>query len=125
MRSMPVFWGTQPDTPVRAYFAAEFMGVGEQMKRAIFKANFDDNRYKIDDEDDILKIAAEAGIDAKKLEDAMDSFAVFGKVAQVNGLARQYGVTGTPSVVINGKYRVVAHGNYDKALKSIEMLLSK
>ncbi|ABK43049.1 DSBA oxidoreductase [Magnetococcus marinus MC-1] len=125
VHSLPVYWGSQPDTPVRAYFAAEYLGVGEKMKRAIFAANFDDNRYKIDEEQDILKIASEAGIDAKKLEEAMDSFAVFGKVAQVNSLARQYGIQGTPSVVVNGRYRVVAHGDYGDVVKTIESLLQK
>lgn len=104
-RSLPVYWGRQTDMPLRAFFAAEFMGRGPQMKDGIFKANFDNN-LNIENISDIGSIAEEAGLDVEKFKSQLQSFGVSTKVTQALSLQKAYGVTGTPTMVVNGKYQV-------------------
>lgn len=105
IKSLPIFWGQQKDTPVRAYYAADFLGRGEAMKHLLFKGHFDDNR-NIEEMADIQMMAEEAGLDGKKFQEAMASFGVMGKVAQGRTLAQALGVNSTPTVVVNGKFAV-------------------
>ena len=56
------------------------------------------------DKNILVEWAAKKGIDAKKLGEAYDSFAVQTKTQRAVQLTRAYGITGTPSVVVAGRY---------------------
>nr|CRH08167.1 Putative periplasmic protein disulfide isomerase I. thiol: disulfide interchange protein dsbA [Candidatus Magnetococcus massalia] len=105
VHSLPIYWGNQTDTPVRALFAAEFLGKGDAMKEAIFKAQFEDD-MNIESLGDMRQIAKKAGVDPDALSSAMGSFGVMARVAQAKSLADAFGVRGTPTLVVNGRYRV-------------------
>ncbi|MEO5330304.1 MAG: thiol:disulfide interchange protein DsbA/DsbL [Magnetococcus sp. THC-1_WYH] len=127
-RSLPVYWGRQTDMPLRAFFAAEFLGRGPQMKDALFKAHFDNN-LNIENINEIGFIAEEAGLDAEKFKSQLQSFGVSTKVTQALSLQKAYGVTGTPTMVVNGKYQVSfghhAKGDPKRFLAIIEALALK
>ncbi len=48
------------------------------------------------------------------------SFAVDAQLRREQQLARTYGVTGTPTLIVNGRYRVAVGG----AVPSLDMMLS-
>ncbi|MBF0630168.1 MAG: thiol:disulfide interchange protein DsbA/DsbL [Magnetococcales bacterium] len=127
-RSMPVYWGRQTDLPLRAFFAAEFLGHGPQMKSAIFKAYFENN-LNIEDIHELEYIAEEAGVDAGKFKSQLQSFGVSSKVAQALSLQKAYGVNGTPTLVVNGKYQVSfghhAKGDPKRLVAIIEALAAQ
>jgi predicted DsbA family dithiol-disulfide isomerase len=57
------------------------------------------------DKDILAKWAAQQpGLDAKKLIEAYDSFGVANKVQRAAKLTKDYRISGTPSVIVNGKY---------------------
>ncbi|MBF0143266.1 MAG: thiol:disulfide interchange protein DsbA/DsbL [Magnetococcales bacterium] len=103
--AMPIHWGEQTDLPARAFFAAGFMGKGEEMRQAIFAAHFD-RQADIENMADLLFLVEDLGLDQKKFSAAMESFGVTAKATQAMTLAKAFGVTGTPLLVVNGKYRV-------------------
>lgn len=125
--SVPIFWGQQTDMPLRGYFAADFMGKGEEMKDAIFKAHFD-KKINIEDEKELTALAQGVGLDAQKFTAAMRSFGISGRVAQSRALAQAYGAASTPTLVINGKYRVNpdhAGGDWNRMFEIADYLSSK
>lgn len=104
-RSLPVYWGRQTDLPLRAAFAADFLGRGPQMKDAIFKAQFDNN-LNIENIHEMGFIAEEAGLDVENFKNQLQSFGVSSKVNQALSLQKAFGVNSTPTLVVNGKYQV-------------------
>lgn len=127
IRMIPVFWGRQTDTPVRAYWAAHFMGKGEAMKMAIFTAHFEDNR-DIENPEDLADLAREAGLDPQQFKEQMNAFGVLAKVAQGKAQQAAFGVNSTPTFVINGRYRVNSghvRGDWQRLFQIVDTLLAR
>ena len=101
---MPGPFGGLPDGFQRAYYAAQAMGVQQKSHDAIFKAVHVDKRVAT--ADDIPKLYADYGVDPKVFAATMQSFAVSAKIAQAQDQESRWGVEGTPTVVVDGKYRV-------------------
>ena len=104
-QALPVFWGKQTDIPLKAFYAAEFLGKGEEMKLAIFKAHFS-NSADIENIEEITFLADSVGLDPNEFRDHMESFGVAAKISQGQKLKQMLGVNSTPTVVVNGAYQV-------------------
>jgi thiol:disulfide interchange protein DsbA len=102
---LPAAFGGIWDTTARAFFAAQAMGVQEMSHDAIFKAIFVDKRVTVGD--DMPKLYADYGIDPKVFASTMQSFAVSAKVAAAHDQETRWGIEGTPTLVVDGKYRVL------------------
>ncbi|MBF0294640.1 MAG: thiol:disulfide interchange protein DsbA/DsbL [Magnetococcales bacterium] len=111
IKSLPIAFSSQSDLPVRAYHAAAFLGRGEEMKHAIFTAHFDEG-VNIDSPAELITLAAGLKLDATRFKENLNGFAVNGKVSQGRAQAGAYGIASTPTLVINGRYRV-SPGKHD------------
>lgn len=105
VKAMPVYWGQQTDIPVRAYYAALFMGKGKEMKDAIFKAQFEQG-LNIENPDELAFIAEDLGLDPETFKENLNAFGVSAHVIQAKALQAKYNVKSTPTLVVNGRYRV-------------------
>lgn len=114
---LPIYWGEQTDMPLRAYYAAEFLGKAGEMKAAIFNAQFK-NGSDIESPGELGFIAEEIGLDNKSFQSYLTSFGVSAKVTQARALQRAFGVHSTPTLVINGRFKVSSgkHAKGDHAL---------
>lgn len=130
-RALPVYWGKQTDLPLRAFFAAEFLGKGEAMKKAIFHAHFKGSA-DIEHLEEVIFLAEAAGLDPDQFRDHVSSFGVSTKIVQAKGLQSALGISSTPTIVINGKYRVSpgrhakgtnGEADYDRLFQIIEALM--
>ena len=67
------------------------------------------------------------GVSAADFQEAWDSFEVDQRLRVAEDLARRYGITGVPTVVVNGKYRTGASeaGGYPELLDVIEELVAR
>lgn len=101
---LPGPFGGLPDGFMRAFYAAKAVGVQEKSHDNIFKAVFVDKRVAT--ADDIPKLYGDYGIDPKIFASTMQSFAVSAKVKAATDQAMRWGITGTPTIVVDGKYRV-------------------
>ena len=126
--ALPMYWGDQTDAPLRAFYAAEFLGKGEVMKDAIFKAHFEQS-VNIESADELVFLAEEVGLDPEKFRNYLNSFGVAAKIAQGKSLQRAFGVTSTPTIVVHGKFSVSpgkhANNDFDRALEIVEALATK
>ncbi|MCU0735468.1 MAG: thiol:disulfide interchange protein DsbA/DsbL [Methylotetracoccus sp.] len=88
----------------KAYFTAESLGVIDKMHTLLYEA-IQNQRLKLETEDELADFFAKHGISADDFRKAYRSFSVDSKMRQAAGMAARYGVTGTPALVVNGKYR--------------------
>lgn len=97
----------------RSFYAAQLLGHEHEFVEGMFKA-IHENRQRMRSPGDIADLAAALGMDKDKFLKTMDSFGVQTKMNRAMQMAKGAGLTGVPSVVINGKYRTgagVAGGN--------------
>ena len=87
----------------RTYYALETIGVLEKMHDDVFDT-VQKNSVNLGDRKLLLDWAARRGIDTRKLAEAYDSFTVQTKTQQSLQMTRAYGITGTPSIVVGGRY---------------------
>ncbi|QSA96663.1 thiol:disulfide interchange protein DsbA/DsbL [Methylococcus sp. EFPC2] len=89
----------------KAYFTAEALGVVDKLHADFYDA-IQNKKRTLESEDDLAKFFAEHGVKEEDFHKAYKSFAVHTKLGQAEGLAAHYGVTGTPALIVNGKYRI-------------------
>lgn len=107
---VPVAFGPRWDPYVRAYYAAESMGVADKAHEAVFKAIHVDKVLQgelgEDSPQDIAKVYAQFGVDPKLFASTMQSFAVEGRYNRAKQFIMREQVASTPTLIIDGKYRV-------------------
>ena len=126
-RRMPVVFGRASwETMARSYYALEALGEIEKIHPKIFAAIHDDNII-LQQKDVLTDWIEKQGLDRKKFSAAYDSFSTGGKIQRGNQRAQSYGITGVPSMVIDGKYMIstAQAGNYENMLKTADELLKQ
>lgn len=125
----------------RAYFAAQSLGVAEKANDAMYAAvwttrelsaeNASGSGLKPSDElpklEDIAKVYAKFGANPKDFVAVAKSFAVNLKMKRGDDMVKAYGVEGTPTLIINGKYRVspLQLGDPKKSIELTKWLVAK
>jgi len=104
----------------RAFYAAKLSGVLDRFHGPMFAAIHDRGR-RLDSKDAIGSFVAEIGIDGRSFVDTMDSFAVNARVRRAKKLQQAYGVSATPTVVVDGRYLVSpsAAGSFEAMIRII------
>lgn len=123
-RAVPAMWGGPMELHAKAFYAAEVLGVGETMHPVIFQAmNVD--RKRLASEAELAELFAANGVAEADFLKAFNSFGVSSQVRQANATARGASVTGTPAVMVNGKYLISARtaGSNANMLKVAEYLI--
>lgn len=91
----------------RAYYAAEQLGVVDKTHMPVFHAKFD-LHYPLNSLDDLADFYAREGVNRKAFMTAARSATTDRMLARSNALIRDWGVEGTPTMIIDGKYRTRA-----------------
>lgn len=110
----------------RGYYTAETLGIADKTHDAMFKAVFVDHK-SFRSLDDLAQFYAGYGVKAEDFLTTATSFAVETKAQRANTLVQRYGVDGTPTIVVNGKYRITGQsaGGYDKVFDVVNYLVAK
>jgi len=100
--------GGATDVLARAYFASEASGQLDRTHNAIFNAiHLSRSLAQRPTAEELSALVAKQGVDAKRFTDAMNSFAVGGQLNRAQQFAMRSGVESTPTIVVNGRYRVL------------------
>ncbi len=100
--------GGPNDTLAKVYFAAETTGMLDKVHDTMFHAIHAERSLSPNASvDQILEYLGGKGVDTKTLGSAMESFAMQARLNQSMQFAMRSGVTGTPTLVVNGKYRIL------------------
>jgi thiol:disulfide interchange protein DsbA len=124
---VPAAFGGYWDEFARAYFAADALGVQKKTHDAVFKAVFVDQAVKSGTSDEIADMYAKLGVDRGKFVNAAQSAGVAAKVARARQFALNAGIDATPTIVLNGKYRIqiTRDRSYQGAIDTLNYLLAK
>jgi thiol:disulfide interchange protein DsbA len=122
---MPADFGGIWDAFAHAFYAAQAMGILEKSHDKTFNAVWVDKR--VTTADDIPKIYADYGVDPKVFASTMQSFAVGAKVAAAHEQELRWGIEGTPTIVVDGKYRAImtTAGGAAAMLHTVDWLIAK
>jgi thiol:disulfide interchange protein DsbA len=92
----------------RGFYAAKSLGLIDKTHQALFDALHRDHQQLHTLEDLANLFYANYGANPGSFLSTATSFVVEGELQRGNDLVRAYHIDGTPSLVINGKYRVTA-----------------
>ncbi len=125
-RRLPAVFANNWVPHARAYFAAEALGQLDKLHKPLFDALHAQER-PIFDEASLVAFAAEQGIPEQAFRDQYTDFSIDRKVREAMVATRDYGISGVPAVIVNGKYRttVTMAGGQDELLKLIDYLVDK
>jgi thiol:disulfide interchange protein DsbA len=105
VRHMPAVFRSSWIAPARAFYTAQVLGIEKQVHRGIFEAIHVDKK-PMDTREDVTKFFESHGVSKTDFDKAYDSFAVETLMRKTQVMQQRYGIRGTPSIVVNGKYRV-------------------
>lgn len=111
----------------RAYVTADLLGVAEQAHVAMMDSLWKD-RKQMRSMEEIAEFYAEYGIDPEKFVATSKSFAVDMRMKNEQKAVRDAGISGTPAMLVNGKYRIAAGGavsSYDVMLEVVDALVAR
>lgn len=125
-RGSPAMWNAQMELHARAYYAAEALGVLDAMNPVLFQAMNVDRR-RLSSQAEIAELFAANGVAEADFDKAFNSFGVSSQVRQASARARAAKITGTPALMVNGKYHVSTRkaGSQANMLKIAEYLIAK
>jgi protein dithiol oxidoreductase (disulfide-forming) len=117
------FW----DSYAKAFYAAEGMGIQEKTHDNVFKALHIQGKLKTGTEDEAADVYASLGIDRAKFVAAMNSKSVEAKMKRAKAFAQRAGVNSTPTIIVAGKYRVMAAQDrgFPYMLTTVDFLVRK
>lgn len=125
-RQSPAMWNEAMAVHARAFYVAQALKVLDKVHQPLFNAlNIEGKRLTT--EDQVAEFFAGHGVDRDTFMKAYKSFGVTGQVKQADARARAYNITGTPEIVVNGKYRVSARmaGGQAQMLKVADFLIQQ
>ena len=125
-RGSPAMWNKLMELHARAFYTAEVLGVLDEMNLVLFQAmNVDGKR--LTSEAEIQELFVANGVEAEDFAKAFKSFGVSSQVNQASARARAAQITGTPAIMVNGKYHVSTRkaGSQADMLKIADYLIAK
>ena len=89
----------------RAFYTAEVLDIIAKIHQPLFEA-IHKHRRKLDTEQALAGFFEEQGVSAKVFLQAFRGSDVAGKIRKARTLGSRYGIAGTPTITVNGRYRV-------------------
>jgi thiol:disulfide interchange protein DsbA len=122
-QKMPVTWGPVHQLHAKLFYTIEALGVGDTVHSAVFTAMHKEGNF-LASEGAILKFLEKLGMDRSETIKYMNSFSVRQKVKRATELSKQFKVTATPMIFIDGRYRIEAKGGHSKMLKVVDHVIA-
>jgi thiol:disulfide interchange protein DsbA len=124
----PVIWNNNPGMKLLAktYYAVEVLDVFEPVHGAVFNI-IHRQRKRLSSPEAVRAVFVENGVDAKDFDRAFGSFGIDSMVRQAAARTEGARVQGTPSLMVNGKYRIDTRqaGSQANMLKIAAFLANK
>lgn len=120
---VPAVFNEQDNYP-RAYYAAEATGIFDRVHAPLFRAIHLERSLRPNASvDDIAAFFGKHGISAQEAKSTMQSFAVNANLGRARQFAMRSGVQATPTLIVNGRYRVVGR-SHEEQLQIAERLVA-
>jgi thiol:disulfide interchange protein DsbA len=122
---LPATWNNILKTHARVFYTMELLGKQNLNAEIWREINLKGNR--LDTPAAIETFFTSRGVSKADFQRAFASFAVDSKIMKAEDLNRRYKITGTPTVIVNGKYvtDVGMAGSEDRLFEVINALVAK
>ncbi len=122
-RRVPVLFNPSWISLAKAYYTLEALGEEARLTPEVFKT-IHDKGVNLANDKTFLDWIATKGVDRKKAEDMMASFAIAGKVNKAKSQAQAYQIQSVPTVTVDGKFvtapdKVGTHAAMPAALNAL------
>lgn len=125
---VPAPFGGNWDPYVRAFYAAEAMGIGDAAHDGIFQAIHVERTLKgergTDSAEDLARAYAKFGADPAQFASTMASFTVNAKFGRAKQYIAQQRANSTPTMIVNGRYRIKGR-NFEEMLQNTDRVISQ
>lgn len=123
---IPAALGASWEPHAKAFYAVEAMGELDKVHDAFFEALAGERR-QLNSGEALKDFVAEHGVDGEEFLKNYNSFGVNARMQQAQSKIRGARVTGTPTVIVAGKYRVTASmaGSHEAALDVVDYLIEQ
>lgn len=111
----------------RAYVTAEMMKAPPEAHAALMDRIWKEKNV-MRNMDELASFYAQFGLNPDKFLSTSRSFAVDGKLRKEQALVRAWGITGTPTLVLNGRYRISGNAavpSYDAMFDVVDFLIGQ
>lgn len=102
---MPATMGGDWNTHAFVFYAAQQLGILDDLHDDVFHAIHEEGR-SLTDSDDIAAFFSNYGVSEEEARNALGSFGVRGKVNQANARMRQMQLMGVPALIVDGRYLI-------------------
>jgi thiol:disulfide interchange protein DsbA len=123
----------------RAFLTAQAMGIADKTHTAMFNAVWATGELAVSDPKSNRPVksmptidsaaafyARVAGVKKEEFLSIAKSFSIESKIKTSDLMVRNYGVDGTPTVIVNGKYRLTnTAGNPEQVIELVKYLVAK
>lgn len=122
----PAMWGGPMELHARAFYAAKALKVLDKVHTPLF-LTLNVERKKLNTPEAIADLFVDYGVEREKTLKTLGSFGILSQVRQADARMRSYKVSGTPEVVVNGKFRVSAKmaGGQAEMIKVLNFLIEQ
>ncbi len=123
---VPAAFGGIWDTFARAYYAADALGVARRSHLAMFQAIHDKRSMPVQNvaPEELAAFYAGYGVPQQRFIDTLRSDAVDARLKAAREFALRSKISGTPSLVVNGRY-LVRGDNFDDVLRNADALIAR
>lgn len=136
VRSPVGTWQFQKEDPLLAkiYYTEQALGITEKTHKLFFSKLQDNNAFRtiLASDASIKELFVSQGVDPKAFDEAWNSFAVATEVKKAAQRQKDYGVSGVPALIVNGKYLVSGRSGImseaqmqDEMLQVVDFLIAK
>ena len=136
-RSQPAAFDESWTQLARTYHAIDVLGAQEKLHGEVFAAIHKTHKLNpktlIKDQKSLFEWVGTQGVDVKKFTEAYNSFSVVSKTQRATDTTSAYGVTGTPSLAIDGRFLAAPHMvpakanntvDYERFFKNVDQLIT-
>lgn len=120
---VPVIFRDSAEPLARTYYALESMPNFEKMHDALYRGIHVENA-ELFDLDSIAAYVAKQGADRAKFTAAYNSFSMSSKVTRAKQMIRSYAISGTPTMIVDGKY-VISGLQPADAIRALDAAIAK
>lgn len=123
---IPAALGASWEPHAKAFYALEAMGQLDKVHDALFDALAGERR-PLNSGEALADFVSSYGVDGEAFLNNYNSFGVNARMQQAQAKVRGARVTGTPTVLVNGKYRVTASmaGSQEAMLDVVDYLVAQ
>lgn len=122
----PAVFSEQWGKHAKAYYTAEALGVVDKIHTDFFDA-IQVKKEHLETEEQLAKFFVAHGVSEADFKTTFNSFPIDMKMRQAGALAANYGITGVPAMVINGKYKTSGPlaGSHEKMIEVMNRLIAQ